>query len=696
MSIFYKSLSGGFFCLAATFYCQSVLAEVVEETIEEVIVTSSFIHKSLSEVEDPLYIVRGDELSRAPSQSLGESLGNLLGVSSMDYGAAVGQPIIRGMSGSRVKVLNNGMVVRDVSGLGGDHLNEVDLNDVQQIEVVRGPSSLLYSNGTIGGIINVVDNTIAKTDFTEAKLNFGLEAQSVNDGEAHSFFYQNNLGGFNLIAAYKKSDFGDFDIPDGAVLHNEGHAADEDDEALSYLPNSDFASTAKRFGLSKTGDWGYIGVSHSNIESVYGIPFHGDEHGDEEHGDERIFSTTASSVVSLEGSFVVDSSGLDKIDYYFRGSDYQLTEQHAEEEGGESESAPTLFKNEAVEYGAIFALEEGNFHSQKLAINFAVEDVSVIGDEEFISPTESEEITLGYYLSRDFDLFHLDVGIRHDRISRKGTVVRATETIPVDKQIINNSFALTLGKEISDEFDVSLGFASVERAQSTVELFINGPHLATGRFEVGNENLESEQSNNIDITLSYEKKDFFATLTLYNNEVADYIYLLDETDAEHALHGGDDHEGLISANYRQQDAEFAGYEFELGKTFQVGRGQLSATLGGESVSGDFDDGGNIPRLTPARSLYSLRYDEDGFSLSMNLKHVHGQEDVAANETRTSGFDMLDVGLTKSFSLASDAELNISAFAKNLLDEAARNHSSFVKDEVPLAGRNYGIKLFLSL
>ena len=171
------------------------------EEVEEIIVTSSYIDQTLSEIENPLHVVSGDDISSSASQSLGESIDDLLGVSSTDFGSGVGQPIIRGMSGNRVKILNNGMVVRDVSGLGADHINDIDLSNIQQIEVVRGPSSLLYSNGSIGGIINVVDNTIAREDFTKPELRIGLESQSVNDGDTHDFSYQNNIVGLNLILA---------------------------------------------------------------------------------------------------------------------------------------------------------------------------------------------------------------------------------------------------------------------------------------------------------------------------------------------------------------------------------------------------------------------------------------------------------------------------------------------------------------
>ena len=168
------------------------------DQIEEVIVTSSYTNQALNEIHNPLHLIDGEEISNSATQSLGETIDNLLGVSSADYGSGVGQPIIRGMSGNRVKIMTNGRVNRDVSGLGADHINDIDLNNVQQVEVIRGPSSIFYSNGTTGGIINVVDNTIARTDFLESELRIGGESQTASSGNSGEFSYQNNLGGLNF------------------------------------------------------------------------------------------------------------------------------------------------------------------------------------------------------------------------------------------------------------------------------------------------------------------------------------------------------------------------------------------------------------------------------------------------------------------------------------------------------------------
>ena len=730
----------------------SLSCSALAQEMEEVIVTSSLIDPSSEAIANPLHVINGESIANDASQSIGASIDGLVGVSSSDYGAAVGQPIIRGMSGSRVKILNNGVVVRDVSGLGPDHVNDVDLNNIQQIEIVRGPSSLLYSNGTIGGIVNIVDNTIARKDFEESKVRLGLEVQTVNDGDSHDFSFQNNIGGLNISAAYKDSSFGNYDIPNGAVMHHEEehhdddhagdeHEGEEHEEDLGYLPNSDSGSTAQRLGISKAGDWGYFGVSISDTENLYGIPFHGDSHAehddeddhdddhadeddyDNEHADEdghegegegeRIFSKTESNVINVEGSYVAGNSWLTKIDYHFRDSDYTHTEQHAEEEGHEGEEyddehqeeGPTTFTNDAQEYGAIFNVGNDSL-SQKIAVNYVVEDIAVIGNEVFINPTESKELTLGYYLSKDLDLFHLDFGIRHDQISRSGSVSHdehdedhdehEAEVEYFERDINTTSYALTVSRDIKESLEVSLGLSSVERAPSAVELLMNGPHLATGRFEVGNFNLKSERANNIDLSFKYSNNGFYGGLTFFQNDVDNYIYLMDETEEDHGDHGDEeDHDGLTLANYLQQDAEFKGYELEVGKTFDLARGALSLSFARDSVSGDFTDGHHIPRMTPERNLYKVNYVEDGLTFTLILKDVSAQNDTAENETATSGFQMLNLNLSKTIETSPGSELVLSVFGKNLLDEAARNHSSFVKDEVPMSGRNLGVRVSYS-
>ena len=467
----------------------------------------------------------------------------------------------------------------------------------------------------------------------------------------------------------------------------------------------------------------------NNNESLFGIPFHGEEHdeheeeghdeheeeGHDEHEGERIFSKTKSDVLNLAGSYNFDNGWLKKIDYSFRDSDYSLTEQHAEgEEGHEEEGhedheeGPTTFANNAREYWTTFDISTDSL-SQKMVLNVVDEETSVIGAEAFMQPTSTKEKSIGYYLSTDLDLFHLDFGARYEQISRDGSVVHreeehddhdddhdddhAEEIDSYNKDFNNSSLALSIGRDINENVDINFGISRVERAPNAVELFMNGPHLATGRLEIGDTNLKSESASNLDLTVNVSMGAFFGSFTLYKNDIDNYIYLQDETEEEHEGHEEehDDHEGLTLANYMQKDASLKGYEFELGGVFELGRGDLTVSYAKDSVQGEFKDGSNIARMIPSRNFYKISYAYDDLKVALNLKDVFSQNDIAVGETSTKAFQMLDLKIQKTFNLFNDSELNVSVFANNLLDEVARNHTSFVKNEVPLPGRNYGIR-----
>ena len=707
---------------------------IYAEEVEEVIVTSSLTKQTVSDLEDPLHVVDGDDVKEGGIQSLGETLDELLGVHTADFGAAVGQPVIRGMSGSRVRVLENGVVVRDVAALGPDHINDINLLNSQQIEVVKGPSSLLYANGGAGGVINIVDNSIATTNIAERVMSLGVETQSANNGEAVDFSYENNVSGFNVTFVASDSVFEDYEVPAGAVYpdehHDDDHADSEEDhseESLAMLPNSDVENTYTKFGVSRAGDWGYLGFSYSDNEGVMGVPFHveegghDDDHMDseeegEEHGEERIFSQIDSNKFDLKGSLVTNAYPLiNKVDFSFRDSSYEHLEGHAEEEGhhdddhseseegGHGHEEPTLFKTNATEFGVIVDVSAGDL-TRKIVFNTAEQDSSIIGEEAFMLPVSTEETTFGYFVSRDYGSYGYDLGVRADEISRSGSVAHhdddhadeAGEVENFDKDLSTLSVAFNFDQDFSDNLNVNLGLSRFERAPDVVELFMNGPHLATGRFEVGNPNLDTEISRNVDITFDYQMNNMYATLAYYQNDVSNYIYLRDEEHDEdhHDSEGEGEHEGLIHAEFVQEDATLEGYEFEVGSTYELANGTLDISFGRDVVEGKLEAGGYIPRMAPARNFYSASYSSNGYTYSAVLKDVADHEDVAEDETMTDGYKMLNLRVGKEYEILG-ANLKVSAFANNVLDQVARNSTSFAKDAVPLPGRNVGLNIRLT-
>jgi iron complex outermembrane receptor protein len=762
-----------------------------EDTLtEEVVVTASFTGAADSSVK-PIHVVSGEDLANYGVQSLGEHIDSLVGVATADFGAVAGQPIIRGLSGTRVKVLNNGTVVRDVSALGPDHAIDVSLSDLQQIEIVRGPSALMYSNGSVGGIVNVVDNTIPMSDLEGFSGFLGGEAQSVNDGEAADFAARGHVGGLNITYSFQEQDLENFEIPDNAVLHmeeehhDEGHDEDEHDEdhheehgESGELANSDAESTAHRLGLSTTGDWGYVGVSYTDLSSTYGIPFHveppgghgghGEDHDDgheedheeehegedhhDEHGEERVYAETESETVMFRGSLNTSFGWLNSVDFVFKDTDYQLSEGHmevghddeheGEEHEGEEhddhdEHGPTVFSNESTEIQVALDLSAGE-RVRRLVFNYAEEETSILGEEAFMAPVDSTETTLGFFSSDDLGFANLDLGVRFDRIERDGFLSEMHDDEEHDEHDEDHdeehegdhhegemtfepqsykedafSIAAMLTRELNEYTHMSLGLSSVSKVPSSIELFMNGEHLATNRYEVGDITLDTERADSIDLTFSFERNGWYGTASVYHNRIDNYIYLRDELEEEHEAHMDEDHHdeehhdeehhdddhadhgGLTLAEYRQRDAEFTGYEIEIGKVIELPRGALQLSLARDEVNAEFTNGEDVPRIVPARNIFSAQYTLDNFSARLLVKDVEKQNSVAPGESMTDGFTCIDAFASWSYGLNDSSRLTLSAFARNLTDEVSRNHASFVKNEVPLPGRNIGVRVQLN-
>ena len=705
--------------------CSAIANISVANELEEVVVTSSLIDPTANDISNPIHVFDAKSINSDATQSVGSLIDGLTGVSSSDFGAAVGQPVIRGLSGSRVKMLNNGKMVRDISSLGPDHANEIDLGLLQQIEIVRGPSSLLYANGAVGGIVNIVDSTIAKQNIAAAKFNLGGGYEDGNSGDTGHASFVGNIGGLNLSSSYQYSNLGNYNIPEHA-LHEEGEHGEQDEHDTKTLENSDFEKTGYKIGLSKVEDWGYVGFSYADSSSTYGIPFHGDGHGDEHeedheeghasHEGERIFADTNSETTNFEGSFNFNGGLVNTADFYIRRTSYDHTEQHAEEHGAHDDDHDedhdqdhdedhdedhddhgegTLFTNESTEFGLILDIGSNNA-IEKLSLNIAQEEFAINGHEAFLEATQSDEITLGYFTSNELDLAHIDFGLRYDRIERES----ASGSFKADL----GSISATASRELYKDLGVSLGISSVLKAPSTMELFVDGAHLVTQRYEVGDASLEPEKATNIDLAFNTAVAGFDANLNLYRNNISNYIYLHDTETKK---------EDLIVSEYHQQDAVFKGYEVELSRSLALENGSLEVSLGRDYVDAQFDQGGYIPRSVPTRNILNFSYNgNNGLDWALSIKDVQNQSKVASEEeeeehhneeeeehehdehgeTTTDGYQWVNFSLSQEIKMSESEAITVSFFAKNLLNKVARNHSSFVKDEVPLPGRNMGIKV----
>ena len=329
-------------------------------------------------------------------------------------------------------------------------------------------------------------------------------------------------------------------------------------------------------------------------------------------------------------------------------------------------------------------------------MNIAQEEFAITGHEAFLEPTQSDEITLGYFTSNKLELAHIDFGVRYDRIERESK----NSSYEADL----GSISATASREIAKDLGVSIGFSSVLKAPSAMELFVNGPHLVTQRFEKGDATLEAEKANNFDLALNAAVSGFDANLNLYRNNISNYIYLQDTETKQ---------EDLVVSEYRQQDAVFKGYELEISRSLALENGSLEVSLGRDYVDAQFDQGGYIPRSVPTRNILNFNYKgNNGLDWALSVKDVQKQSKVAAEEeeeghhnegegehdhdehgeSATDGYVWVNFSLSQEIKTSESEAITVSFFAKNLLNEIARNHSSFVKDEVPLPGRNMGFKV----
>ena len=317
------------------------------------------------------------------------------------------------------------------------------------------------------------------------------------------------------------------------------------------------------------------------------------------------------------------------------------------------------------------------------------------------------------------------MGVRWDDIEREGKIremhhdedhdedhdghgEEGFELEPFTYRDSSFSGALSLSRPITDSLEFSFNLGLVNRTPSAMELFMNGEHLAVARYEVGDANLDRERANNIDIGLVYSSDEWFANVSLYRNRVDNYVYLRDEMEDDHeeeheeehdeehdSDHDEHDHEGLMMSSYTQQDATFSGYEIELGRRFTLAGGDLEIRLQRDAVNAEFARGGDVPRITPARNVLAFDYTRGMTTALLEIQDVNRQTAISDFETPTKGFTLVNARLSHSVELGDRAVLTIGAYGRNLTDEVARNHTSFVKNEVPLAGRNIGIRASLS-
>ena len=646
-------MSKSIFLISLLYICINVVSA---ETLSNISVTSPIFTNSINESKYPIHILQNEEIST--NKSIGDNLKGLSGISNADYGAAVGQPVIRGLTGNRTRLLSDNVNISDLSGLSGDHINDIDLNNISHIEVLRGPSSIFTQGGTSGGIVNIISEIISKQKYSNEIIK--LDYTSVNNGYGHNFLFKKNLFNTNIFFSFNNKHLDNYSLPDGSLF----------DEGVKKrtLSNSDHKNQNINFGLSFPREWGYFGISFKNTDGIYGIPFHAEEEEEEEEeeGEHRIFSKVENETYTLKG-MLNNIKYFNSVDYSFRDTNSFLKEH--EEDGAASLNSNS--KNISAKFNLDDELYEKRFLLQYDRTKSPMTSA-------YLPSSVSYDRSISYFLRTKNKPYELDFAGRYESNSRDSSNQRYGDT--------SISFGTSLSQNIGNSFFYSLGYAHISRSASIAELFANGVHGATQRYERGNNNMSREVSRNIELALQYSFNEIDMNLNLYRNGINNFIYLKDESTET---------SGKTDANWRQKDAVMQGYELSMSKLYDIGSGALMVKLSRDDISGIFDNNTYIPRMTPAKNVLSLEYEnKKNDTYRLDFIYTESQGDMSSIETKTNSYINLDLGYSKKIIFDSHKSLIIDMYGNNVLNKTIRNHTSLVKDNVPMAGANFGIDVSL--
>ncbi|MBN7797009.1 TonB-dependent receptor [Parahaliea mediterranea] len=682
-------------------------AAVAEQLPMEHVLVSVPLHKQTAETALPVTVLTGDALSRAAASTLGDTLNNAPGLANASFGPGVGQPVIRGQQGPRVTVLQNGTSSADASNISADHAVSVEAMLADSIEILRGPSTLLYGGGAIGGVVNVVDNRIPTT--RQEGLDGGAEYRhdAASDMDTLVGRLEGGSGNFAFHIDGLYRDWNNLEIPgEAAREHDDEHHEEEHDEeheehdheeegSDGYIANTDGRTRSATVGASYHFDEGFVGFAVNRLENEYGIPagahehhhdedeHEGEDHHEEEHEDEDHGHEDGGVRIDLEQTrydlamhlhdpipaFEVARAFLTYTDY-----------EHKEvEPGGE---VGTRYASDTWE-GRLELVHEpiAGMHGV-IGLQARDREFSAVGEEAFIPLTDSRDF--GLFLLEDYhvDAWTFEGGLRYDRDERD------PDTSFADSQDFN-AFSVSASAlwDVADNWQLGLALSRAERAPSIEELFSNvensGPadwvvHAATNAIELGNPDLDTEVSNNADLSVRWDNGSHYVEVTAYYNDFSDYIDLentgieVDETPV-HA--------------YIQGDATFRGVEVDSQFTVaSVAGGAVLLRLFGDAIDGELDNGDDVPRLPPTRVGSRLSWVGERLEVWGRVIDAADQDKPGANEESTDGYTRWDAGVDYNLDMGEN-ELTLFLALNNLSDEEIRLSTSFLRDVAPEAGRS---------
>jgi iron complex outermembrane receptor protein len=642
-----------------------------------IVVTARPLSEPGAELIRPTAVLAGPALDDRRSATLGETVSRIPGVQSSFFGPGVGRPIIRGLEGGRVQILSGGLATLDVSTVSVDHAVTIEPFLAEQIEILKGPATLLYGSGAIGGIVNVVDGRIptAPVEGIDGRAQVG--GQTVDGSHVALAKLRAGNGRFAITLDVSDQDGDDFRSPEGGDIENSARS-----------------TRAFGLGLAWTGDDAWAGLAVSQYDNRYGIPFA------EEDEDETVFGPRAlqkagegeAVALDMEQTRLEARAGFrslgffDKIEASLVDSDYE----HAEIELAENEVG-TLFENDAYEGRVVGELNPIGAWRSAFGLQFGERKFSAIGEEAFVPRSSAEDLGLFGLTTADFEPWRVEFGARIEEVDSR-LRDRSLETDHSPK-----SLSFGAAWDFAPQWHLTLNLDRAQRAPSLEELYSDGPHAATGSFEIGDSDLDVETAHNADLGLHFHGERLEARASVYTNRFSDFIYLrdtgefADEDAASTAPKDGDDELPIFA--WAQADARFTGYELEASFELVDGANGRFALRGfADGVRGRLrDGGGDLPRIAPGRVGAGLDWSLGPWRASIDAARWLKQDRVAEGESETSGFNRVDANVAYGFD-AAGTEWEVYLDARNLTDSNGRLHTSFLKDVAPLPGRGFGFGL----
>ena len=600
----------------------------------------------------PAKVLSGDELRNKAGQSLGDTLGGELGVQASGFSAATSRPVIRGLEGPRIKVLENGMGSGDLSAISNDHAVGSSMMTARQVEILRGPASLAYGSGAIGGLVNIVNDRIPTELAPHASGEAELRVGSVDRSTGLGFSAERSAGNIGLHVDGSVSDAGDYRIPGAANVDGSG-----DRGKLSF---SSQRENNIGVGATLVQDWGRVGASLAQLDKHY------DVHGKDENSAIDLSRTR----FDIDSLFKSPLEGFDSLTFKFGYTDYQ----HTELENGTDPSV--RFINKVAD--ARWELAHQPVASWRGKLGVQAEDAdtqaaSLTGGSATVPRTRSRMMATFLVEERDFGALRINAGARYEHVSRDPD--NAT-----DRKFNLGSASLGALWAFQPGYGLGATLSLAQRAPTAEELYSNGEHHPTDSFDRGNANLKNETSRNLELSLQKTSDDLRWKANLYRNSVADFIYGRISTGTQ----------GLaFDRDFTQADATLQGVEAEV--AYRQNQPGLSGRAFFDASRGTLDGQGNLPLQPASRIGLSLGYRQGPWQSSLSVLHANSHARIAAasvsQETATAAYTQLDASLSYVQRYGT-TDLTWFLLARNLLNEEIRLSTSLLKDYVPQPGRNF--------